>query len=67
MARLCIPHCTVLFAKLIISDRVTKPYQAHKCWLKETKKTEHKYCILCDDLVRYATDLKHIDSMKPQV
>lgn len=67
MAGLCIPHWTVLFAELIISDRATKPHQAHKFWVKETKKTERKYCILWDDLVIYAADLKHIDSMKPQV
>lgn len=67
MAGLCIPHWTVLFAELIVSDTATKPHLAHKFWLKETKKTVHKYCILLDDLVIYAADLKHVDSMKPQV
>lgn len=66
MAGLCIPHCTELFAELIISDSHKTP-PTHKFWLKETKKTEHKYCILWDDLVIYATDLKHISFMKPQV
>lgn len=55
-------HWAVLFAELIISFRATKPHQAHKIWLTETKKTEYKYCNLWDDLVIYATDLKHIDS-----
>lgn len=55
-------HWTVLFAELIISVRATKPHKAHKFWLTEIKKTEHKYCNLWDDLVIYATDMKHIDS-----
>lgn len=51
MTALCIHHYTVLFAVLINSDRATKPHQAQKFWIKETKKAEHKYSILWDDLV----------------
>lgn len=51
MAGLCIHHCAVLFAALINSDRATKAHQAQKFWIKETKKAEHKYSILWDDLV----------------
>lgn len=51
MTALCIHHYTVLFAVVTNSDRATKLHQAQKFWIKETKKAEHKYSILWDDLV----------------